>query len=456
MTNSLLGLRADPAEQVPGRVPGGFGHLGDPRARLVAGPAASSGPEGLGAHLARIGSIPPAHHGRVLLNEIAISGLGGRGGAGFPTAIKLATAAASPGRAIVVVNASESEPASFKDRTLVRLRPHLVLDGAVVVAEVVGADQVIVQLHRSDRAGREALSRALLERRDIAPDSVGIRVSLGPDRFVAGESSAVVAFLEGARAKPRPGRRAAVAGIDGRPTVVQNAETLAHVALIARWGAEWFRTCGTSGAPGSVLVTVHGDVACPGTVLEVWGTPTIGELVAAANLGDESLAHGNGEGQAVLVGGYGGTWVTMDRARRLPLSRDELARQGVSLGCGVLAVIGRATCGLAETARILDYLAGESAGQCGPCVLGLPEVSALARALAAGKLSRPGRRRLPELLGNIAGRGGCAHPDGAVSLFESAITVFGDDLRKHLRHRPCEGARRAGSLPIPHHSEHWR
>ncbi|MHB8439802.1 MAG: NADH-ubiquinone oxidoreductase-F iron-sulfur binding region domain-containing protein [Acidimicrobiales bacterium] len=448
------------SDEAPVRAPGhdapSFGVTGDARARLLAGPTASLGAENLAAHISRLGPVPNARRGPALLQVVSDSGLAGRGGAGFPTATKLAVANASPGTALVVVNASESEPASFKDRTLVWLRPHTVLDGATLVAEAIGADEVIVQLHRGDRAGRESMSRALAERKEVALDAVSVRLSLGPDRFVAGESSAVVAFIEGAPAKPRPGRRAAISGVHGRPTLVQNAETLAHIALLARRGAEWFRQSGTADAPGSVLVTVHGDVAYPGTVFEVWGTATVGELVAAAGVEFEA-AHGAGTQEAaVLVGGYGGTWVTMDGARSLPVFRDGLARSGVSLGCGVLGVIARGSCGLAETARILTYLAGESAGQCGPCAFGLPELAELAQALAAGRLSRAGCRRLPVLADSIAGRGGCAHPDGAVALFESALAVFSDDLRRHVRHRPCEGWHRSGSLPLPGTVEEWR
>ncbi len=436
----------------------GYGGTGAPGTRLLAGPPPWLGAESLDDHVSRLGSLAAARSGTELIGAVEQSGLGGRGGAGFPTARKMRAVAGGKGPAVVVVNASESEPASNKDRVLIRFRPHLVLDGAVLAAGAVGATDVVVHTHRTDHAVVAALRAAMAERASRENDPVPVHLSVGPNRFVAGESSAVIAFVEGKPARPRPGRRATASGVHGRPTLLNNAETVAHIALIARFGAGWFRSAGSATAPGSFLVTMAGEVARPGTVFEVWGPTSIGQLVAAS--GRAGLAgHGfpaAADGAALLVGGYGGAWVEMNRAWPLALSGDALACAGVALGCGLLGVLSPGRCGLAETAGLLDYLAAESAGQCGPCAFGLPELAAVAGVLARGRAPRSVVRRLLRCAATVVGRGGCAHPDGAVRLLESSLEVFAADVRYHLRHGPCPGASRSAVFPVSHSAEGWR
>jgi len=183
-----------------------------------------------------------------------------------------------------------------------------------------------------------------------------------PDRFVAGEESAVVAAVEGRRALPRDTpRRVVEAGVRGRPTLVQNVETLAHLALIARHGAGWFRDLGTSDEPGTLLATVSGAVAAPGVQEIPHGLP-LRSLVALAGGPSEPV-------QALLVGGYHGTWLPASLVDT-PMSRAALRPLGASPGAGVVVVLPLSRCGLVESARIAGYLAEQSAGQCGPCVNG--------------------------------------------------------------------------------------
>src|ERR1700736_2897460 len=178
-----------------------------------------------------------------------------------------AAAAGTKGEAVVVVNLAEGEPASFKDRTLGALRPHLILDGAAVAVESVAASRAVVYVGRAHTAAREALQFAARERRRLNPRECHFDIVDAPDRYVAGETSALVNRLNGGPAKPTitPPRPHEV-GVDGRPTLIQNAETLAHVALIARYGADWFRQVGTTESPGTALVTVLGAVIRPGVI----------------------------------------------------------------------------------------------------------------------------------------------------------------------------------------------
>jgi len=203
--------------------------------RVLAGARPDGAPVDLAAHLARYGPLPA---GRELIAEVEASGLQGRGGAGFPTARKLAAVAGGRGRAIVVANGVEGEPISGKDRTLLRQVPHLVLDGVALAAAAVGARRAIVAVGAGAQREREILARALAERRHARLERLQLSLEAVPQRFVAGEETALVGWLDGRAAAPtftppRPFER----GVGGAPTLVQNAETLAHVALIARHGA---------------------------------------------------------------------------------------------------------------------------------------------------------------------------------------------------------------------------
>jgi NADH:ubiquinone oxidoreductase subunit F (NADH-binding) len=377
-------------------------------------------------HLDRYGPLPHlAGHGASLVSEVERSGLTGRGGAGFPTAVKL-RAVASGRTPIVVANGTEGEPASAKDKVLMTYKPHLVIDGVVAALAATGANEAIIAVSDRARSAYAALTAALAERRT---DSRRIRLARVPDRFVAGEESALVSFLNGGEAKPtftppRPYQR----GVGGRPTLVQNVETLANLGLIARYGAGWFREVGTTDEPGTVLVTVGRAVRRPGVVELELGTPLqqivdrCGGLAAPA--------------RALLVGGYFGTWIDASSNLDLPLSNAALRPLGAALGARTLVVLPHGTCGVAESARVARYLAGESAGQCGPCVFGLPTVAkALDSIAAAAPDARTDLDRLPKLSAQIARRGACSHPDGALRFVESALRVFADEVQLHLAGR---------------------
>jgi NADH:ubiquinone oxidoreductase subunit F (NADH-binding) len=235
-------------------------------------------------------------------------------------------------------------------------------------------------------------------------------------------------------------------GFNGKPTLVNNVETLAHIALIARHGDRWFRSAGVPGAPGTMLVTVDGSVARPGVYEIEVGTP-VGTVLNLAGGLTEPL-------QAVLTGGYFGTWLPADVAWDLPLTRRDVTEAGGALGAGIIIALPESACGLGETARVLRYLAGETAGQCGPCVFGLP---ALADALA--DLAYQGQRRAPgdasALIGLVEGRGACKHPDGAAQLARSALRAFSADVAWHRERGPCYGVRRTPILPIPGDLADW-
>jgi NADH:ubiquinone oxidoreductase subunit F (NADH-binding) len=397
----------------------------------------AAGPASLAEHLARYG--PPPSPGLTgaqrsgLLAEVERSGLTGRGGAGFPAARKMAAVAGRRG-AVVVANGTEGEPASAKDKVLLARSPHLVLDGAALAAEIVGARQAVIVAHHSVA---EIVAAAAAARTRSSFDNVRFRIVTASERFVAGEASAAVRWIE--RGIPAPTTRPprlAERGLSGAPTLVQNVETLAHLALIARYGASWFRSVGTPDEPGSMLVTVLGAVHEPSVLEIAVGTP-VAEVL--------DLAGGpSGPLRALLLGGYFGTWADADAAAAAPFASAGLAHLGAGTGAGLIAALPAAACGLAETARVVRYLADESAGQCGPCLFGLDAVASGMRRLADGRIAGPGP--LARWLGQVDGRGACRHPDGAVRLVRSALEEFTDEIELHQRGL-CSG--RARVLPVP-------
>jgi NADH:ubiquinone oxidoreductase subunit F (NADH-binding) len=402
--------------------------------RLLAG-LDSAGPTMTLAENVAVHGPMPEHSGPELISVVERSGLRGRGGADFPTAVKLRTVADSGQATTVVVNGSETEPASAKDRLLMARLPHLVLDGAILAARAIGASEIIIKIGD----GTPTVSRALEGAIAVRPETdVNFQVVAGPEGYVVGEETAVLHFLSKGVPKPtfvppRPFER----GLRGRPTLIQNPETLSQMALIARFGSDWFRELGSDADPGSALVTISGAVQSPGVYELAFGTPMT-DLLAAAGGPVEPL-------QALLVGGYFGTWVETSRAMQLRLSRSDLQSVGCALGSGVLLALGESACGLHESARVIDYLANESAGQCGPCVHGLAAIADSMAALADGVAHAREVERLMRWTTEVRGRGACHHPDGAARFVESALNVFGDELDSH-RGRRCT-ARPAG-LPL--------
>lgn len=402
--------------------------------RLLVGVHADGSAVSLDEHSARWGPLP-ALPLSTLIAELDASGLRGLGGAGFPTARKVEAVSKQRGGAVVVANGAEGEAASGKDKVLLRFAPHLVLDGASIAAAALGATQAIVAVGAGAAAERESLRRALAERSRARVDRVPLLIATVPDGFVAGEETAVVNVLNGGPPKPtfvppRPFER----GVRGRPTLVQNVETLANVALVSRFGADWFRGVGTREEPGSVLVTISGAVERAGVYEAARGTALRSLLQTAGRSAPLS---------ALLVGGYFGTWIAAAEIDRLALLDSDFRAVGSSLGARGIVALPETSCGVLETARVARYLASESAGQCGPCVHGLEAIAGALEGLARRQAGD--RKQLSRWLAQVDGRGACAHPDGAARFVASARRVFADEFDRHARGR-CSGA---GELVLP-------
>lgn len=402
-------------------------------------------------HLDRYGPLPQHGTGRHgdLIDAVTQAGLTGRGGAGFPTGVKMRSVASRRGQPVVVANGMESEPASEKDKALLARAPHLVLDGAVLAAAAVGAGTVHVCLPRNRDWLIAIVADAVAERERLGRDGyrfpVAIEVHGLPHHYVSSEETSVVHWLNGGEARPtavppRPYEK----GVGGRPTLLDNVETLAHVALIARFGPAWYRQAGLADAPGTMLATVSGAVDAPGVYEIEVGTP-IGEVLGMSGAWPAA--------GPLLVGGYFGTWHGAEDVAGLPLAATTLRPVGAAPGAGVLVALPPDACGLAETARVLAWLAGQAAGQCGPCVFGLPAIADDFAQLASGRPQGPVLDRLGRRLSTVIGRGACRHPDGAVRLARSALSAFAADVKSHASRRVCLSARRGQQrgavLPIP-------
>jgi NADH:ubiquinone oxidoreductase subunit F (NADH-binding) len=420
--------------------PGGAGGL----PRLL--PQRGAVPVDLRTHLERHGSPPYRGSSGRLIQVLLESGLTGRGGAAFPVHRKLAAVIEAGTKPIVIGNGAEGEPASDKDKALLWISPHLVLDGLQLAAEAVGSRAVGLYLHRNSRL-QDRLRAALAERAAAGIDRAPVEIIDAPPRFLAGEESALASRADGGPARPRFKQpRVFERGVAGRPTLVQNVETLAHLALIARYGPRWFRSLGSAEEPGSMLCTVHQTDGTRDVVEAALGTP-LRNLVDLEDSAAEGLRGAN-TAQAVLVGGYHGAWLPAWQAAQMTLSNASLRPAGGFVGAGVVVALPADRCGVAEAARVTRYLALESAGQCGPCFNGLPRIATVLDELAG---SRPDPRALAAIrrwAGLVEGRGACHHPDGTVRFVRSALHVFAEEIDLH-EHGRCSAPEGRPFLPVP-------
>jgi len=365
--------------------------------------------------------------------------LRGQGGAAFPFARKLQavvdTAKKTDQPTIVVVNATEGEPGSFKDKMLMVRSPYLILSGAALVAEAIDAEEIIVGVTSNELANR-SIEAAIAAEPGLRKM---VRVIQQPERFISGESGALVRGINGKKPVP-PGRKtlAAERGVGDLPTMLSNASTFAQVAVLALLGPARFASVGVPEEPGTVLLSVGGSAKHPAVVECPTGVPLGAVLdICQAPAGD-----------GVLVGGYHGMWLDAEAAYQVPLGREGMAAAGGTFGAGIVLPLGDGTCPLGEVSRIANYLAGESAGQCGPCKLGLPSI---ARALAAIVDGSGGIEALDvarRAAVTVNGRGACSHPDGTTRFVLSALEVFTEDLAAHVFHSTC-GRPVRGVLPLP-------
>jgi NADH:ubiquinone oxidoreductase subunit F (NADH-binding) len=367
-----------------------------------------------------------------LLSQIDLSGILGRGGAAFPLAVKLKTVRANgveAGGAVVVANGEEGEPASIKDRWLLRHRPHLVLDGLRLAARMVSAERA--HLYVSDRCAAESVQSALAEvDRDVL-SGLSISVLTVDPGYVAGEETAAVRALNGGPAKPtdKP-PRPFEEGVGRLPTMVSNVETLALIPFIARHGAEAFRAQGTSASPGTFLATITG----------AGKPPALYELPHGLAFTDLLESHGVPTDQVhgVLMGGYFAGLLNRD-VLDITLDHESLRRLDSGMGCGAITVLTE-DCPVAVAASVMAYFDRENAGQCGSCFNGTAAMSAVTEALRDGVATNEDLARLERWSVVLRGRGACATLDAATNVASSLLSAFPQVVDRHLNN-DCDSCR---------------
>jgi NADH:ubiquinone oxidoreductase subunit F (NADH-binding) len=364
-----------------------------------------------------------------LLGEIDLSGLLGRGGAAFPLAVKVRTVRDNGrrcGGAVVVANGEEGEPASIKDRWLLRHRPHLVLDGLRLAAQIVEATRAFVYV--SDRPATEAVETALAELDAAALNGLAISVVSVDPTYVAGEETAAVRVLNGGPAKPtdKP-PRPFEEGVAGLPTLVSNVETLANLPFLQKHGSEAFRRYGTSTSPGTFLATITG-AGRPPALYEIPHGVAFSDLLALHGVPADQV-------RGVLMGGYFAGLINREMLDAT-LDHESMRRLNSGLGCGAIAILTD-DCPVAVAASVMAYYDRENAGQCGSCFNGTAAMSAVTGALRDGIATDEDLARLERWSVVLRGRGACATLDGATNLAASLLVQFPQLVTRHLENG-CE------------------
>jgi NADH-quinone oxidoreductase subunit F len=379
------------------------------------------------------------------------SGLRGRGGAGFPTGRKWqSVVAGGAGRRFAVCNAAEGEPATFKDRALLRENPYQLLEGLLIAAFAVGADAVYVALKERFAVERERVTRAAAEMQDagICRDCE-ITVVAGPDDYLYGEEKALLEVIEGRAPLPRlfppyehglfatdivtgweggAARTPAAPTAVANPTLVNNVETLSNVPHVLAQGAEWFRSRGTAASPGTVVCTIVGDVVAP----------DVGEVDLGTRLGDVIDAVGSGLPQgrvvkAVLPGVAAPVVTDLD----VPLSYEGFEDAGSAMGAGGYLVIDDTACMVRVALEASRFLASESCGQCPPCKLGSTEITSRLERLESGTGTEADVDTIEHWLGRVSDGNRCYLAVQERLVVGSIMSQFADEVQQHLALGRC-------------------
>jgi NADH:ubiquinone oxidoreductase subunit F (NADH-binding) len=371
-----------------------------------------------------------------VIKEVALSGLRGRGGAGFPTGQKwLAVRTTGTGPRSVVCNGGEGEPATFKDRLLIRRNPYRLIDGVQIAAHAVGAEAAYIGLKETFTTEAEALTRAMGEMDEAGALSVPVKLVAGPDHYLFGEETGMLEVIEDRDPLPRVARPYYLGLFakppDENPTAVNNVETLSNVPHILAEGPDWLRQWGTDASPGTMLFTVAGDVEREGVFEAPMGTP-LRELVNGAG-----GVRGDREVKAIFPGAS--STAILPAQLDTPASFEAMAAVGSGLGAGGFAVYDETTC-IAEAALLFcRFLHVESCAQCPPCKLNSGDVVEFLEALERGEGAGDLDMALARARGSTDGQK-CALPTGTSLLMQSLFLAFEGEFREHVG-RACPSPR---------------
>lgn len=377
-----------------------------------------------------------------VLQEIAESGLRGRGGAGFPTGKKWAfTAENSEQPHYLVLNGGEDEPGSKKDRLLMENLPHLTLEGVILASYAVGASKAYLYINEEYKAANQSMADAVREAKEPgywgerilgSGFSLEILLAAAPPNYVAGEDTAALEVIE--KKQPLPRQKPpfpAMVGLFGKPTAVNNVETFANVPPIVARGATWYRSIGTAGSPGTMIFSLNEEVKRPGIYELPFGTP-LRFLI-------EECGGGLKDGKsikAILPGGPSSAYLPPDKVD-LPLDHNSLREAGSSLGCGVVHLVTQGNCMVEETLRIAEFFSAESCGQCPACRMETNMLAAILKKVQQGQGAAPLLEQFHKVIDFNKGKGFCNLINMPGPPIESALRLFRSDFEFHLANGRC-------------------
>jgi NADH-quinone oxidoreductase subunit F len=377
-----------------------------------------------------------------IIQQITEAGLRGRGGAGFPTGKKWSlTREATEQPRYLVMNGGEDEPGSKKDRVLMETLPHLVIEGVILAAYAIGATKAYLYVNANYWSATKSMADALAEAKsagywgqDILGSGTGLEIELvpAPHNYVAGEDTAVLEVIEGKKPQPRQKPPFPVTvGLFGKPTAVNNVETLANVAPILLHGPEWYRKFGTPESPGTMIFSLNDDVDRPGVYELPFGTP-LRYLIEECGGGLKS----GKPLKAIMPAAPSSAYLTADKID-IPLEPNAMREAGSGLGCGVVRLVSEGTCIVEEVLKIADFFTAECCGQCPACRMETNTLSMLMKKVQQGQGGRAMLDQFGKVLAFNKGKGFCnliAMPGPPI---ESAIKLFPGDFEAHLATGKC-------------------
>jgi NADH:ubiquinone oxidoreductase subunit F (NADH-binding) len=377
-----------------------------------------------------------------VLNQVSDAGLRGRGGAGFPTGKKWALTREAPEQPrYLIMNGGEDEPGSKKDRVLMENVPHLVIEGVILSAYALGAEKAYLYINAEYETALKSISDALAEAKSEgywgenilgSNFSIDIEIVPAPHNYVAGEDTAVIEVIEGKKAWPRQKPPFPVTvGLYGKPTSVNNVETLANVAPIVLHGAEWYRKFGTADSPGTMLFALDEDVNRPGVYELPFGTP-LRYLIEECGGG---LKNGKNI-KAVMPASPSCAFLPPEKIDT-PLDHNSMREAGAGIGCGVIRLVAEGECIVEEVLRIAEFFAAESCGQCPACRMETSTLAMMMKKVQQGQGGQPILEQFGKILAFNKGKGFCNLINMPGPPIESAIKLFPGDFEAHLTTGKC-------------------
>jgi len=377
-----------------------------------------------------------------IIEEVKASGLRGRGGAGFPTGLKWSFISRNaPGQKYVVCNSDEGEPGTFKDRDILRYHPHLLIEGMIIAGYAIGATRGYNYIRGEFWEPYQRFEAALEEARKagfLGENLLGsgfdfeLHTHLGMGAYICGEETALLESIEGKKGQPRyKPPFPAHFGLYGRPTIINNTESLASIPVILEKTGGWFKELGVENSGGSKMFSISGNINNPGVFEIPMGTPFSTLLEMAGGMKDGRKI------KAVIPGGSSAPVIPGDQMMELNMDYDSIAKAGSMLGSGAVIVMDDTNCMVKVLERMSYFYHEESCGQCTPCREGTGWLYRVVSRIENGKGRPEDLALLDDMTVKIAGRTICALGDAAAMPVQGMLRHFREEFEYHIAHKKC-------------------